>query len=134
MKAWNRMTNEIPTRCRRGSACRLEKSMAWDLQMAACKATNVDEKRACPLVAGRHVKRGANRDCRGAEGRFPPAPAGLAGVPKGARSPRETGRPGDRSERVARSDGEEAPDGAGLMPRLVVVDAVRDDEVRIERG
>src|SRR5437868_9966843 len=38
MNAWKRMTNEIPIRCRRGSACRLEKSMAWDLQLAACRA------------------------------------------------------------------------------------------------
>src|SRR6185369_8434453 len=40
----------------------------------------------------------------------------------------------NRSERVLRADGEEATDGAGLMPRLVVVDDVAVREVGVERG
>src|SRR5258705_239771 len=38
MKAWNRITNAMPTRCRLGSACRSEKLMVWGLQSSKCAA------------------------------------------------------------------------------------------------
>src|SRR5437764_2511080 len=139
MKAWKRMTNEIPIRCRRGSACRLEKSMAWDLQLAACRAgklaRNARPTRSQP-GAPNQTKTGIVEAPDPRED--PDSLAKQWGrsrcetAPGAATSPAGEGTAAPASERVLRSHREEAAHRAGLMPGLVVVDAVRDHEVRIE--
>src|SRR4030095_16566154 len=58
------MTNAIPARCRRGSACRCEKSMAWDLQLGNCQTSKVSKK--CPPACGQRAcgrKKSHSRNC-----------------------------------------------------------------------
>src|SRR5437868_3773970 len=37
MNTWNKIAADIPTKCRRGSRCRLEKSIPWDLQFGSAE-------------------------------------------------------------------------------------------------